>query len=297
MHRSLPLPPLAVSRLSPSATLILSRPVPPLTSSRSRVYLLAKTRSSPPLSTMSSLRPSPSRSRTLSLSPEAMQGSTLLHWTSAPSASAAAAARGTSTATRATITISLRICFSPSVGEEEPLLGPLPDYRYDRGYANGGKGQAHPPNGLISVGSGENQEHSHAELRVGGVLRSWLGEIVWCSAELLDWWSVAHAAPQTRRKGSCPSYRAPPTGIVSSRRAASRRSRSLCSLSLANSASGCSSQVFILNSISLAPSGTALAWSRRGSPRHGAGPRRSTRGSSPPRGRSWGTSPRPGRTR
>ena len=64
------------------------------------------------------------------------------------------------------------------------------------------------------------------------------------------------AALQTRRKGSCPSWRAPPTGVVSPRRAASRRSRisrrsrSRCSLSLANSASGCSSQVFILNSIS-----------------------------------------------
>src|SRR5215213_8228619 len=112
MQMSLPLPPLAVSRLSPSATLILSRPVPPLTSSRSAVYLLANTRSLPPLRTMSSLRPSPWRSRTLSLSPEATQGSTLVHWTSAPSASAAAAARGTSTATRATITISLRILLS-----------------------------------------------------------------------------------------------------------------------------------------------------------------------------------------
>src|SRR5215211_8302254 len=48
MQRSRPLPPLAVSRVSPSATLISSKPPPPLTTSVSLVYLPASTRSSPP---------------------------------------------------------------------------------------------------------------------------------------------------------------------------------------------------------------------------------------------------------
>src|SRR5215213_5177468 len=49
MHQScLPLPPAASSRMSPSFTLILSPPLPPFTTSTSRVYLLARIRSCPP---------------------------------------------------------------------------------------------------------------------------------------------------------------------------------------------------------------------------------------------------------
>src|SRR5215217_3778964 len=66
MQMSRPLPPLAVSRVSPSATLILSEPPPPFTTSVSLVYLLAKTRSSPPFGTITSSSPSPIRSRILS---------------------------------------------------------------------------------------------------------------------------------------------------------------------------------------------------------------------------------------
>src|SRR5215217_7900546 len=63
MQRSRPLPPLAVSRVSPSATLILSKPPPPLTTSVSLVYLLASTRSSPPVGTITSFLRLPIRSR------------------------------------------------------------------------------------------------------------------------------------------------------------------------------------------------------------------------------------------
>ena len=63
MQRSRPLPPLAVSRVSPSATLISSKPPPPLTTSVSLVYLPASTRSSPPVGKIRSFLPLPIRSR------------------------------------------------------------------------------------------------------------------------------------------------------------------------------------------------------------------------------------------
>src|ERR671910_1028413 len=92
------------------------------------------------------------------------------------------------------------------------------------------------------------------ELPVEGVLGSPCNpdQTPWESLGQSDWGVLdRQAGPQARAKES--GLPSPPSETAASLRAASmrsRRSRSRCSLSLANSASGCSSQVFILNSIS-----------------------------------------------